>query len=301
MAATVQRPTRWYTSREEVKNFISSDLDASITAKDSKIDRLIAAASRYIENYTDRLFIPWTGTKEFDYQGVSQLILGDDLLSVTSLSKDGTAISASNYFLYPLNALDKNKPYLWIELLFTSDLFQFTDTRQSAIAIAGKWGYSELTRLLTTINEGEEFAADDVTLTVTDGANADIGQTLLIESEQLWVSNVSTNDLTVSRAQNGTTAAAHADGTAVYVIEPVDDIKLACQVLVARNLQRADAAWSDRIGTPQQGYTYIKSVPAEVKDILEYYKRRVHKPTRPMGRFARVGRYPLPGDDGNWD
>ena len=49
----------------------------------------------------------------------------------------------------------------------------------------------------------------------TSGTGIVATDLILIEEELLTVSSVSTNDLTVTRASSGTTAAAHADGTLV--------------------------------------------------------------------------------------
>ena len=73
----------------------------------------------------------------------------------------------------------------------------------------------------TTINEGGTFTNSDTTLTVTSsnpGHQIAANDFILIEEEILKVTNVSTNDLTVTRAQEGTAAATHADGTTVFLI-----------------------------------------------------------------------------------
>ena len=82
---------------------------------------------------------------------------------------------------------------------------------------AGNWGGFTGTALQTTINEGGEYSNSDTTLTVASGTGIANTDTLLIEEEILTVTNVSTNDLTVTRAQSGTEASAHADGTIVYL------------------------------------------------------------------------------------
>ena len=86
---------------------------------------------------------------------------------------------------------------------------------------AGQYGGTASGAVSTTINEGGTYSNSDTTLTVTSSnpghqiANNDF---ILIEEEILKVTNVSTNDLTVTRAQKGTTAATHADGTTVFLI-----------------------------------------------------------------------------------
>ncbi|MCH8939677.1 MAG: hypothetical protein IIC27_00950 [Chloroflexi bacterium] len=70
----------------------------------------------------------------------------------------------------------------------------------------------------TTINEGAVYAAGDVTLTVVSGAAFSAGDIIYVGSEQITVTSISTNDLTVVRGANGTTDAAHADGLTLYIV-----------------------------------------------------------------------------------
>ena len=75
-----------------------------------------------------------------------------------------------------------------------------------------------------TINEGGEFSKTDTTLTVTTGGVFTAGDYIQIDDEVLYVSTVSTNDLTVRRAQVGTVAAAHDDASTIYILtKTVDD------------------------------------------------------------------------------
>jgi hypothetical protein len=84
---------------------------------------------------------------------------------------------------------------------------------------AGQYGGTTSGALSTTINEGGTFTDSDTTLTVTSGTGIANNDFILIDEEILKVTNVATNDLTVTRAQNGTTAATHADGATVFLIE----------------------------------------------------------------------------------
>ena len=86
---------------------------------------------------------------------------------------------------------------------------------------AGQYGGTTSGAASTTINEGGTFSNSDTTLTVTSsnpGHQIVANDFILIEEEILKVTNVSTNDLTVTRAQEGTAAATHADGTTVFLI-----------------------------------------------------------------------------------
>jgi len=84
---------------------------------------------------------------------------------------------------------------------------------------AGLYGGVTAGALETTINEGGTFSDSDTTLTVTSGTGIAADDLILIDNEILKVTNVSTNDLTVTRAQSGTDASTHADGTTVTLIE----------------------------------------------------------------------------------
>jgi len=86
---------------------------------------------------------------------------------------------------------------------------------------AGQYGGTTSGAVSTTINEGGTYSDSDTTLTVTSsnpGHQIAADDFILIEEEILKVTNVSTNDLTVTRAQKGTAATTHADGTTVFLI-----------------------------------------------------------------------------------
>lgn len=74
-----------------------------------------------------------------------------------------------------------------------------------------------------TINESGTFSATDTTLTVTTGTKFAAGDYIQIDDEVLYVSAVATNNLTVSRAQVGTVAATHTDGSTIYILTQTND------------------------------------------------------------------------------
>jgi len=67
------------------------------------------------------------------------------------------------------------------------------------------------------VTEGAEFSATDVTLTVGDGTLFTALQLIKIDDEILQITAISTNNLTVVRAEAGTTAAVHDDGSTIYI------------------------------------------------------------------------------------
>lgn len=261
----------WYTSREKVK----AALDASTAINDTLIDQHIEAASRMVDARLGRRFIPKTETRyyrwsQFNGKG-GVLYLDEDLLSVSTngiTSQNGSVtLAATDYLLEPIN----QPPYRRIEIDASSTAstaeFAAGDTPQRAIAVTGSWGYDNDTVTAGTVASGLASDATATSMVCSNGSLVDVGDTLLIESEQVFVSertfaalgsilvndasitlaindqtitvdgshgilagevikldseemkvlSVSGNNLSVIRAWNGTTLAAHADDTAVQI------------------------------------------------------------------------------------
>jgi hypothetical protein len=263
----------WYTTREAVKTAagITAPIGASL---DSAIDSAIEAASRQIDNCTHTFFYPRTETRLYRWPrrqpGRSiELWLDQYLVAVTTLQTKAqdsspTTISSSDYFIEPVNT---GPPYTRIEIDQSSTAsFEGGDTPQRSISVAGRFGYAEDTRSAGTVSSGIAGSASATTMVCSDASLIDVGSHLLIESEQLFVSDRSfaaldsilingaltatqnqttvtvdgssginageiirldsermlvisraTNDLTVVRAYDGSTLAAHSDDTAVHI------------------------------------------------------------------------------------
>ena len=67
----------------------------------------------------------------------------------------------------------------------------------------------------TTVNEGAVFSNSDTTLTVASATNFTTGSYIKIDNEFLLINSINGNNLSVTRAQLGSTAATHADGSVV--------------------------------------------------------------------------------------
>jgi hypothetical protein len=71
----------------------------------------------------------------------------------------------------------------------------------------------------TTVNVGGAGLTNskgDTALTVADGTQFAVGETLLIDTERIFVTDISGNVLTIERAFEGSTSAAHAIGADIY-------------------------------------------------------------------------------------
>lgn len=95
------------------------------------------------------------------------------------------------------------------------------DGDEPATNILHEWNEDDVNAITDTINEGGAFLAADTTLTVTDGSKFCAGMLIGFEGydEIMWVSAVSTNDLTIVRSI-GTPAAetSVADGTTIHIL-----------------------------------------------------------------------------------
>jgi hypothetical protein len=262
----------WYATREAVKRAVRSNGSEN----DEAVDRLIESASRDVDNMTHRWFIPRTQTRLFKWPGTYGL--GDilwmdaDLISVTTLKTKAqdsspTTISSSDYFLEPVN---NAPPYNRIEIdISSSASFESGDTSQRSISVEGSWGFSADTVSVGTVASGLDSDATVTTMVTSNGSltsGVNVGDTLLIESEQVFVTektsaalasillngaitadkseNLTVDGgthginngeiiqvdseqmlvrsstatvLTVERAYNGTTLAAHSNDVAVHI------------------------------------------------------------------------------------
>jgi hypothetical protein len=186
----------WYTTREAVKRALLLAGDD----RNRQVDDLVEAASRQIERFTRRFFIPRTETRKYYWPQETvtswRLWLDQGIISVSSLTTDNgdTTIPSTNYFLEPLNF---GPPYDRIEInLATSSFFSARTTRQRAIAVTGDWGWDANTQAAGTLAAAMD--ASQTTLDCSDASLIEVGDTLLIESERLFVSGRSTLSTTAT-------------------------------------------------------------------------------------------------------
>jgi len=181
----------WFCSREATKRAAG----IAGASRDAQIDRIIEGVSRQVERMTRRWFIPRTETRLYRWtsgRGSGTVLwLDADLISVTTLQTKAqdsspTTISSSDYFLEPNNT---GPPYSRIEIdLSSTAAFEAGDTPQRSISVAGSWGYSNDTVAAGTVASGLASDATATSMVCSDGSLIDVGDTLLIESEQVFVS-----------------------------------------------------------------------------------------------------------------
>lgn len=197
----------WYARRETVQALV----ERSSTARNASIDEAIEGASRSVDamlGNRDGAFIPRSMTRQYPWpQDMDperqlsvplhqrrrwQLALDEWLISVNAngLTTQNGAITFPDAAIL-LEPVNEGPPYLRIEAdLSSTDAnadFEADTTYQRAIRVAGSWGFAA-----TTASAGAVVSLTSTTgtsLVVTDGSLIGVGDTLLIESEQLFVSD----------------------------------------------------------------------------------------------------------------
>lgn len=221
---------RWYASLTAVKDELG--IAAATTTYDAMLKRYIERASQWVEDHCHRIFIPLTATRYYDCVGSDYLYLDEDLLAVTTLT-NGDAdvlVDGTDFYKYPLNS----PPYWRLDIKTDSGAsFTYANTLQKAISLLGRWGYSEDYEDTTTTLGAAITSATVTTFTSSNGALLEVGWTLLVDSEQMFCSAISSNTITVVRAMGGTTGATHLISVAVYRYAPETTVEQAVIMLAS--------------------------------------------------------------------
>lgn len=236
-----------YGDLTKLKDTSLLDDPAGGTGDDDELFQLLMAVSEMVDRYCNRRIYPRIETIIIDGQGGTKLALPDDLISVTTLKEDtaddavyDVTWAATDYRKLPAAAAPTQhwgSPYTSLELLTSGEEDDFP-VGQANFELAGKWGWREFTEDSGSLTNGfVAFAA--TTVTVDDGTDFAIGQTIIIDTEQLLVTGISSNVLTVTRALNGTTAATHADNATVKILRWPGPVERATLIQAARIWTRA--------------------------------------------------------------
>lgn len=204
-----------YCRLRHVKRRVLQDNPQDATYDEEYLD-LIEDASRVFQGDTHRQFHSTVETIYLDGDGTRTLLLpnGRLLISVSSLKLDDgddgtyetTLVEGTDYRLIPTHEDQK----YGVELLTQGTQIHHWPAAQSSIELTGTFGWSEETE--ATGLSGT--VADATTTTLTADANAggilEAGDTILVEDEQMEVTETPTQtSVAVTRGINGTTAAAH--------------------------------------------------------------------------------------------
>jgi hypothetical protein len=159
----------------------------------------------------------------------------------------------------------------------TQDVFE---RGQRNYRISGTWGYSGVT-VDTGLNTSAvvSTAATSVTLDGTVDGVIEVGHTVLLGTEQMYVTNVATGgtSINVQRAVNGPATGSHGAAASVSIYVYPEPIREAAIGQVSRLFKRGQAGWVSEIGLPETGVVQVMSprgrLDPDVKALVGPFRR----------------------------
>jgi hypothetical protein len=124
----------------------------TVQTDDAKLERMVEATSRAIDEYTGRHFYTQTATARYFTAQEGDFLEVDDLLSIDTdglvTDADGdrtyeTTWGTTDYDRCPYNAAGVSKPYTWLETT-PGGIYSFP-TVAKGVKITGTWGYASST------------------------------------------------------------------------------------------------------------------------------------------------------------
>jgi len=281
-----------YATADDLRDYLAgTSYSSGWTSDAGSIRRILEAASRRIDDYCGGgTFGPLTETRYYDigsggllnspqYQTMS---ITDDIKTSMStpgvVPLDGWIVSpttvtayggtdratsetlteghANDFFLMPYNSAPKTI------LKLNEDTTKGLSGGQQTLSILGSWGYTADTVSVTTSDAIGSTTATSAS--VTSATDLGPAQTILIDSEQLYITAISGNTLTLERGVNGSTAATHSTVT-VYRYDYPELVVQACLDLSKIVFRDRDLGAVTTIGS---GEASITSAAGEINSIL---------------------------------
>jgi len=253
--------------------------DSALTASDAaEVLRVLNDSARRVDDYLGRHFFTELATRYYDGNSKHRLWLPDDLLSVTTLKVDDDGdgvfetelVADTDYWLWP----DNSTPKIRIDINPESNLISRWPTGRRRIEVVGEWGYTNaVEREAATATVAD---ASTTVLTSSVAGGLAIGQTLLLGTEQVYVSAGAGTAWTITRGVNGTTAAAHIAGTVIdrYVYE--EAAVGAALMWAGRLWTRKDTADATTIINPMMGTLEVhRGMDPDIRQALDRYRAPV--------------------------
>lgn len=279
--ATLAEYKGWVTVR-------SGDISID-AADDTTIEAILKGVSRYIERQSGRQFVPYVETRYFDTPTASEaddtrlLKMDTDLLEVLSVTNgDGTSVPSTEYLLLDSGLRRNSTPYRYIRIKDTSTYIWTLDSAgdyHSAVAVSGVWGQHDrysTNAWLTGTTLAEALDASETDYDITSATLFARGNLTRIDNEINYVSGISGSTLTMAaRGANGSTAAAHDNGSTVKIWQVQDDIKEAC-LQIAQNVysMRSGQSSAGRISVTASGVVIRpEEIPPMAKALIDSYRR----------------------------
>lgn len=248
---------------------------------------LAETISREVDRYCNRHFYYVVESRNFDGDGSTSLMV-PDLIAVGTLLEDTnydgtfeTGWSTTDYYKFPQaanpTARDYGQPYTQLVVNAKSDGTQDVFIKgQQTYACTGTWGYWKVTKNSGATGTLANGTTTTLVLSAAATGSVEIGHTVLIDNELVYVTNTSGTTVTVERGINGSTATAHTGtGNIVYVLQYPGPVQEAVFIQTARLWRRKDAAFANTVGMPETGQmmTWTGNLDPDVRMLLSSYRR----------------------------
>jgi len=245
-------------------------LGITATTHDAVLLEVLEAASRQVDDdFCQRHFYCWEGSRYYNGTDDEELLI-EDLLSLSALNVDSDADgswdddvwTATDWMLLPLNEF----PKLRLRAALEGDYALPAATLLNGIQMTGVWGYGdgesatpyEATAVTATVAD-----ATGTTLTLSAEGTVQAGHTIRVDSEQMFVSAVTSDaskQATVERGVNGTTAASHSAKAVSIYQYPVGIREATLQLAIRGFLDRdRPGVATERVALDALNYSYTRS------------------------------------------
>lgn len=263
----------------------TSVLNITGTTHDTRLRTLLESASQEVDKYLNRQVQPYIATLYFSGKGGSVLNV-PDLIAVVSIKEDDNgdgsydaAWGANDYFLAPYNAnptSQDGRPYQWIEVSQKSNGTQDEFwAGQRNYQIVGTYGYQHATLTIgLTVSSSLSSTTTSIVVSGSASGTIDAGHTLIINGEHMYVQSISGTSAAVRRAQNGSTPATLASGSAIAIFQYPQPVSEAVMMHAGRLFKRAQAAFASQDGAPDGGFQVFRAgLDYDVRDLLQTYRK----------------------------
>lgn len=251
------------------------------TADDGMYRRMLEAATTWVEQHTHRVFQPYTATRTYTPRYSDRLDI-DDLISVTTLRQDtdddysytdspgSENWATTDYRLWPSNASVNREPYVRVWTTPNGD-YSFLVGTLEAVQIVGTWGYYQNLETVASL-AAEAIDATETAIDVDAGTDFDVLETILIDSEQMYITGIATNTLTVIRGVNGTTAATHDDNSVIQRYLYPAEVSEATGRLAERLIMLRTAPLGV-VGSSEVGQIRVPGIDRDIERLLAPFKK----------------------------